>query len=62
MTGCVYLIVRGVGDFNYLDYFSWAESGGFLIVTILAVADLFGFSPIQRFTLAYPVITHTHYM
>ena len=50
MVGCVYVLVRGVGKFNVREFSSWAQSGGFLIVTMLAIADLFGFSPVRRGT------------
>ena len=48
MIGCVYVLVRGIAHFDHKSLFSWAEAGGFVLVTSLAIADLFGFRPVQR--------------
>ena len=50
MIVCVYVLFFGSGSFNYRDYASWLQAIGFLVVTIVAVSDLFGFRPVQRIT------------
>lgn len=48
MVGCVYVVLVGMENFNYLEYSSWLQAGGFAAVTVLAMLDLFGFKPVHR--------------
>ena len=51
LLGCfVYVLVQGIGKFEFSEYRTWFQPGAFVLVTIIAVLDVVGFRPVSRLT------------
>ncbi len=47
---CVYVLYQGIGTFDANDYRTWFQPAAFVIVSGLAILDLFQFKPVKRIT------------
>jgi hypothetical protein len=47
---CVYILIKGIGNFDVNDFATWLQPFLFVLVTVAAVLDLFQFQPIGRMT------------
>ena len=45
---CIYIFVLGFGSFDADDFTTWLQPFGFVLVTAVAVLDLFQFQPVRR--------------
>ena len=46
----VYVLVLGIGAFEYENYRTWFQPGAFVLVTIIAALDVIGFKPVKGLT------------
>jgi len=50
MILCAYVLILGFGKIDPNDYSTWFQPVGFIVVSVVAVLDLFQFQPVRRLT------------